>query len=50
MIVNVSIRQTNTSLKVDMNGKRVAFKERLTQKRAEYKNAIDQLKPHRDNK
>lgn len=50
MIVNVSIRQTNTSLKMDIENKKIAFKEWLAQKKAEYKDIIAQMKANKGNK
>lgn len=50
MITNVAIRQTNTSLKMDIGNKKVAFKDRLAQKKSDFKNTVDQMKANKPNK
>jgi hypothetical protein len=50
MIANVAIKQTNTSLRMVIDGKRVFFKDRLTQKKADYKDIIDQMKQDKGHK
>lgn len=45
MIINVGIKQTNASLKMDIWTRKVTFKERLNQKKAEHKTIIQQTKP-----
>ena len=44
MITNVGIRQANKEIKIQIGNKRVAFKERLTQKKTEHKNIIATMK------
>lgn len=44
MIINVGIRQTNTTIKMDVWIKQVTFKARLNQKKIEHKAIVAQMK------
>ncbi|MEI6426507.1 MAG: hypothetical protein WCO66_04110 [Candidatus Absconditabacteria bacterium] len=44
MIINVGIRQSNQDIKIQIGNKKVAFKERLNQKKTEHKNIVATMK------